>query len=55
MALPMTLIVVSGEIDLSVASILGLSSALLGVPVAAPLADAGHLRGAARRSARRPG
>jgi rhamnose transport system permease protein len=31
MTLPMTLIVISGEIDLSVASILGMSSALLGV------------------------
>jgi rhamnose transport system permease protein len=31
MALPMTLIVVSGEIDLSVASILGMSSSLLGL------------------------
>ncbi len=31
MALPMTLIIVSGEIDLSVASTLGMSSALLGV------------------------
>ena len=31
MALPMTLIIISGEIDLSVASILGLASALLGV------------------------
>ena len=31
MALPMTLIVISGEIDLSVASILGMASALLGV------------------------
>src|SRR5260370_20317011 len=30
MALPMTLIVISGEIDLSVASTLGMSSALLG-------------------------
>jgi rhamnose transport system permease protein len=30
MALPMTLIIVTGEIDLSVASILGLSSAILG-------------------------
>jgi rhamnose transport system permease protein len=30
MALPMTLIIISGEIDLSVASILGMSSALLG-------------------------
>ena len=30
MTLPMTLIIISGEIDLSVASILGLSSALLG-------------------------
>ena len=30
MALPMTLIIVSGEIDLSVASILGMSSAILG-------------------------
>jgi len=31
MALPMTLIIISGEIDLSVASILGMSSALLGL------------------------
>ena len=31
MTLPMTLIIISGEIDLSVASILGLASALLGV------------------------
>ncbi len=31
MALPMTLIIISGEIDLSVASILGLASAVLGV------------------------
>ena len=31
MALPMTMIIISGEIDLSVASILGMSSALLGV------------------------
>jgi len=31
MVLPMTLIVISGEIDLSVASILGMASALLGV------------------------
>jgi rhamnose transport system permease protein len=31
MALPMTLLVVAGEIDLSVASVLGMSSALLGV------------------------
>ncbi len=31
MALPMTLVIISGEIDLSVASILGLSSAILGV------------------------
>jgi rhamnose transport system permease protein len=31
MTLPMTLIVISGEIDLSVASILGLSSAILGI------------------------
>src|SRR3974377_1924013 len=31
MALPMTLIVISGEIDLSVASILGMARALLGV------------------------
>ena len=30
MALPMTLIIISGEIDLSVASTLGMSSALLG-------------------------
>lgn len=33
MALPMTLIIISGEIDLSVASILGLASAVLGVTV----------------------
>ena len=31
MALPMTLIIISGEIDLSVASILGLASAVLGI------------------------
>ena len=31
MALPMTLIIISGEIDLSVASILGLASAILGI------------------------
>ena len=31
MTLPMTLIIISGEIDLSVASILGMCSALLGV------------------------
>src|SRR3984957_1819391 len=31
MTLPMTLIIISGEIDLSVASTLGMSSALLGV------------------------
>jgi len=31
MALPMTLIIISGEIDLSVASMLGMASALLGV------------------------
>jgi rhamnose transport system permease protein len=31
MTLPMTLIIISGEIDLSVASILGLASAVLGV------------------------
>ena len=41
-ALPMTLIIVTGEIDLSVASVLGLSSVLLGVlvdhGVAVPLA-----------------
>src|SRR5215470_3160857 len=30
MTLPMTLIIISGEIDLSVASILGMSSAVLG-------------------------
>ena len=52
MALPMTLIIISGEIDLSVASILGMSSALLGVLWSQALADAGHLRGgrAARAS-----
>ena len=31
MALPLTLIIITGEIDLSVASMLGLSSTLLGV------------------------
>ena len=31
MALPMALIVISGEIDLSVASILGMASAILGI------------------------
>jgi rhamnose transport system permease protein len=35
-ALPMTLVIITGEIDLSVASVMGLSSALIGV-----LADAG--------------
>src|SRR5215475_2802267 len=30
MALPMTLIIISGEIDLSVASVMGMASALLG-------------------------
>ena len=35
-ALPMTLVIVTGEIDLSVASVVGLSSVLLGV-----LTDAG--------------
>lgn len=35
MALPMTLIIIAGEIDLSVASILGLSSAVLGITYAA--------------------
>ena len=45
MALPLTLIVVVGEIDLSVASMLGLSSTLHGLAVRAPLADpAGHAR-----------
>ena len=44
MTLPMTLIIISGEIDLSVASILGMASALLGVPVEQGLADARDLR-----------
>ena len=44
MTLPMTLIIISGEIDLSVASILGMASALLGVLWSKGLADAGHLR-----------
>ena len=35
MALPMTLIIIAGEIDLSVASILGLASAVLGITFAA--------------------
>jgi rhamnose transport system permease protein len=37
MALPMTLIIIAGEIDLSVASILGLASAVLGITYAAGL------------------
>ena len=38
-ALPLTLVIVAAEIDLSVASVLGLSSALLGLPVEPRLAD----------------
>ena len=58
MALPLTLIVITGEIDLSVASMLGLSSTLLGLPVRARLVDLdGHavvlVVGAARRRAQR--
>ena len=47
-ALPMTLIIITGEIDLSVASILGLSSVLLGVLHERRLSDPG------RRAARAP-
>ena len=46
-ALPMTLVIVTGEIDLSVASVVGLSSVLLGMLVDARLVGAG-------RGARRP-
>ena len=46
MALPMTLIVISGEIDLSVASILGMSSVLLGF-LWAGTGRCGHLPGVA--------
>ena len=43
MALPLTLIVITGEIDLSVASMLGLSGTVVGYLFAARLADlAGH-------------
>ncbi len=55
MALPMTLIIIAGEIDLSVESMAGLASALLGFLWAAgvPLAigDPGRAR---RRRAGRP-
>ena len=49
-ALPMTLVIVSGEIDLSVASTLGLSSVLLGVltklkAVEVPVAQIGRTGG----------
>jgi rhamnose transport system permease protein len=51
MALPMALIIISGEIDLSVASIMGMASGAR-LPVRQGLADAGHLR---RRPAGRGG
>ena len=43
-ALPMTLIIITGEIDLSVASIVGLSSVLLGVLHRARHVDPGRRR-----------
>ena len=55
MALPMTLIIVTGEIDLSVASILGMSSALLGDLVSPRLADAARRWRSSSSSARSPG
>ena len=46
MALPLTLIIVTGKIHLSVASMLGLSGVLHGLPLRARVADlAGHARG----------
>ena len=49
-ALPMTMVIVTGEIDLSVASVVGLSSVLLGVLRRPRLVGAGrHGRGTARR------
>ena len=53
MALPMTLIIITGEIDLSVASILALSARDARVPVDAPLADGADLRRGARGRGRR--
>ena len=55
MALPMTLIIIAGEIDLSVESMAGLASAVLGFLWAAgvPL-DGRHPGRARRRRARRP-
>ena len=52
-ALPMTLVIITGEIDLSVASVVGLSSVLLGVAArrtACPIPAAGAGRAARRRS-----
>ena len=50
MALPLTLIVITGEIDLSIASMLGLASTLVGYLDPARLVDpAGDARGAAGR------
>ena len=51
-ALPMTLIIVTGEIDLSVASVVGLSSVMLGTLVDHGTLGAGR---GARRPRRRPG
>ena len=44
MALPMTLIIITGEIDLSVASMLALSARADGRPVDPPLVDAADHR-----------
>ena len=49
MALPMTLIIIAGEIDLSVESMAGLASALLGFLWAAGCADGGRDPGRPRR------
>ncbi len=55
MALPMTLVIIAGEIDLSVESMAGLACAVLGLPVGGGRADldrrpAGHRRGGPRRA-----
>ena len=55
MALPMTLIIITGEIDLSVASILGMSSALAGRSLLPRLADAARPGDRPRRRRASPG
>ena len=54
MTLPMTLIIITGEIDLSVASILGMSSALLGDLVSPRLVGAGSRWWSSSSPARSP-